>query len=590
MKLQLAGVVFTVLLALSSLARAQNNPNVNMDDFVPSVHAWDNLGVSSTRIDKGVTPSAGMWLTYRKNALSMQGAAGGAQVLSDQLVADFTGAISLFGWASIGLDIPVFFMSNGDDPTALGANLVQADGASLGDIRLSAKVKFWDNGNKGVGLGLVQDLSLPTATGDNFTGEDTVASRTNLVLDYNKNGWSAALNLGYFARSDAEEFLPAIGDELLIGAGLVIPILCDDLEVLLTSNTRTYASDPFAGENYTAVNFLAGLKVRPLDGLVLTAAGGSGYGTMPGNPEWQAMLNIGFERKPQSCDLDGDGVCDRKDECRDVPGPADNAGCPDQDRDGVLDAQDRCPTVHGKKHLEGCPDRDDDDIADFKDQCPDVKGLAQFAGCPDSDEDGIPDDGDNCPKVKGLAKFKGCPDRDGDGVQDSMDKCPDLPGAPKTAGCPDKDSDGIFDAEDKCPDVWGTAKYAGCPPPTPKKVQITAKKIVILDKVFFATGKSRIMSKSYSLLRDVATVLKDNPWVKKVQIEGHTDDVGKKDFNLKLSQDRADAVMKFLIKQGVEADRLESVGYGPDKPLVDEKTKDARAQNRRVEFSIIDPK
>jgi OOP family OmpA-OmpF porin len=575
-------------LAWTSSALAQDNPNVNMDDFMPSVHAWDTIGVGTTRIEEGLTPNAGMWLTYRRNALKVIGGGNEAALVQNQLVADFYGALSLFGWASIGLDVPVFFMSNGESPSAVAANLTQADGASLGDIRLSGKVKFWDNGNKGFGMGLMQDVTVPSATGDKFTGEDSFSSRTNLMMDYQKNGWSAALNLGYLARKNVDSFRPPVRDELLLGAGLVVPIICDDLELLLTSNTRTAAEDPFGGETKLATNFLGGVRGRPIDGLVLTAAGGAGYGTMPGNPEWQAMINIGYERKPSSCDLDGDGLCDRKDECPNLAGPAENMGCPDKDRDGILDAEDLCPNEKGPREFQGCPDRDKDGIIDNKDKCPDVAGIAQFGGCPDSDKDGIEDAQDKCPKVAGLPAFGGCPDTDGDGIEDAQDKCPKVAGVAVTNGCPDKDQDSIADGDDKCPDVWGTPKYEGCPPPTPAKVQITKTKIVILDKVFFATGKSAIKKQSYSLLRDVATVLKENDWVKKVRIEGHTDDVGKHDNNLKLSQERADAVKAFLFKQGVAQERMEAVGYGPDKPLVNEKTKEARAQNRRVEFSIID--
>jgi OmpA-OmpF porin, OOP family len=588
MKKALTALALTTLVWFSADVLAQNNPNVNMDDFAPSVHAWDTIGVGTTRINKGVTPNFGLWTTYRRNALKVVGGGTDAALIQNQLVGDFYGAFSILGWASIGLDVPVFFMSDGESPASVASNLTQAEGASLGDIRASAKIKFWDNGNKGFGLGLMQDITMPTASGDNFTGEDFLTSRTNLILDYQKNGWSLALNLGYLVREDVESFAPPIRDELLLSAGLVVPIICDDLELLLTSNTRTAANDPFASESKLATNFIGGLRGRPINGLVLTAAGGSGYGTMPGNAEWQAMLNIGFERKPNSCDLDGDGLCDADDECPEIPGPVEYAGCPDKDRDGILDSDDLCPDHKGSREMQGCPDRDKDGIADRQDKCPEVAGLAKFNGCPDSDGDGIIDDQDKCPKVAGVADFAGCPDSDGDSIEDAKDECPEVPGKVATKGCPDKDDDYIADSKDKCPDVWGTPKFEGCPPPTPKKVQITKTKIIILDKVYFATNKSKIKSKSYSLLKDVATVLKDNAWVKKVRIEGHTDDTGKHESNVKLSQARAEAVKTYLIKQGVASERLEAVGHGPDKPLVNDTTKEARAQNRRVEFSIVE--
>ena len=423
----ISAIAMIAVLWTSSAVLAQNNPNVNMDDFVPSVHAWDTLGVGTTRINEGVTPSVGFWTTYRRNALKVVGGGNEASLVQNQLVGDFYGALSILGWASIGLDVPVFFMSNGESPAAVASNLTQADGASLGDVRLSAKLKFWNNGNKGFGMGLMQELTIPTATGDKFTGEESFTSRTHLLADYNKNGWSLALNLGYLGREHVNSFAPPVRDEFLIGAGLVVPLICDNLELLLTSNTRTASEDPFGSESKLATNFIGGLRGRPVDGLVLTAAGGTGYGTMPGNAEWQAMINIGFEKRPNSCDLDGDGLCDSKDECPEIPGPAASAGCPDKDRDGILDADDLCPDTKGSQAMQGCPDRDEDGIADRQDQCPDVAGKAEFNGCPDKDGDGIVDGKDRCPDVAGVAKFAGCPDTDADGIEDANDECPRCP-------------------------------------------------------------------------------------------------------------------------------------------------------------------
>lgn len=591
MKNSLRFAALTFVLLLTSNARA-DNPNVNMNDFSPSVHSWDIGNISTTRIAPHLEISGGLWMVYRKNALNLENPQGAdaTQLISDQLVSDLYFAVPLLNIASIGVDIPIFFVSSGDDPSAIVGSMSQAEGASFGDARLSGKVKFWDNGNKGFGVGLLQDLTLPTATGDKFTGEDTVTSRTALILDWSGSGFVVGTNLGYLARGNSTAFNPEIADELHLGLGVQIPIICDDLELLLANNTRTTAASAFESDAHMGSTFLGGLRVRPVDGLLLTGMGGAAIGHLPGTPEWEAMLNLGFEPKPNSCDLDGDGLCDSEDKCPTIPGPKVSAGCPDRDLDGVMDDADRCPAVPGEIDLDGCPDRDKDKIADFKDRCPDHPGPFETKGCPDTDGDGIIDPDDACPKVAGLKKFSGCPDTDGDGIEDEVDDCPKVPGPMNTGGCPDKDSDGIKDSDDKCPDVWGTPKYKGCPPPTPKKVKITKKKIVILDKVFFASNRAKIKRVSHSILKDVSSVLKDNPWVKKIRVEGHTDDVGKDKYNLELSQKRADAVKDFLIKEGVEAERIEAVGYGETKPLVEGKSKDARDPNRRVEFSIINPK
>jgi OmpA-OmpF porin, OOP family len=101
-------------------------------------------------------------------------------------------------------------------------------------------------------------------------------------------------------------------------------------------------------------------------------------------------------------------------------------------------------------------------------------------------------------------------------------------------------------------------------------------------------NSAQIQPRSYSLLNQVALTIKANPDIDKLRIEGHTDDTGPRDQNMKLSKARADSVKRYLVGRGVNPKRLEAEGYGPDKPLVDEKTPAARAKNRRVEFVIED--
>ncbi len=128
------------------------------------------------------------------------------------------------------------------------------------------------------------------------------------------------------------------------------------------------------------------------------------------------------------------------------------------------------------------------------------------------------------------------------------------------------------------------------PPPVPiekkPKVYIEKEKIVITETIHFEIGKAVILPISYSILNAVAEVLRQNPNIK-VRIEGHTDSIGSDVFNMKLSQARADSVMKYLISQGIDPTRLEAKGYGETLPIADNATPEGRAKNRRVEFTII---
>ncbi len=122
----------------------------------------------------------------------------------------------------------------------------------------------------------------------------------------------------------------------------------------------------------------------------------------------------------------------------------------------------------------------------------------------------------------------------------------------------------------------------------PTLVELKEDQIVILDKVYFAFDGDQIDPRSQQLLDEVATVLRVHPEVKKVEVGGHTDDRGKDAYNLDLSQRRVDSVRKYLIEKGVEPARLEAKGYGETKPIESNKTAEGRANNRRVEFAIVE--
>lgn len=287
-------------------------------------------------------------------------------------------------------------------------------------------------------------------------------------------------------------------------------------------------------------------------------------------------------------DTDGDGIADKLDVCPETPAgvSVDAKGCPlDTDGDGIADYLDACPKVKGLAPFSGCPDSDGDGVADKDDNCANTpKGVKVDAkGCPlDSDGDGVADYLDDCPKVKGLSQFKGCPDTDGDGIQDKDDKCPTVKGLAQFKGCPDTDGDGISDNEDKCPKVKGTLENKGCP-----EVKAEVKKIFTqaLQGIQFESGKDVIKKTSFSILDQVVNVMNENPEYKLI-INGHTDSQGNPDANLILSQKRAESVKTYFVNKGLDASRFTAHGFGPNKPVADNKLAAGRAKNRRVEFIV----
>ncbi|HXB06758.1 MAG TPA: OmpA family protein [Puia sp.] len=238
----------------------------------------------------------------------------------------------------------------------------------------------------------------------------------------------------------------------------------------------------------------------------------------------------------------------------------------DSDRDGVYDEVDLCPLQPGPAAWHGCPvpDTDHDGVDDEHDSCRTVPGVARYNGCPvpDTDHDGIDDEHDSCKTVPGLARYNGCP-------------------------IPDRDHDGINDEEDKCPDSAGTVENHGCPVVVVPEIkqEETDQINFIARNVNFASASDKLLDSSSIAMDQLAgLLLAHSTW--HLTIEGYTDNSGSPDKNLLLSRKRADAVRAYLIRKGISAARLSSIGYGQEHPLTDNLTARGRATNRRVELKL----
>lgn len=235
-------------------------------------------------------------------------------------------------------------------------------------------------------------------------------------------------------------------------------------------------------------------------------------------------------------------------------------------------------------------DTDGDGVPDTIDECPTVAGLSAFKGCPDTDGDGVADKNDECPTVAGPAVLNGCPDKDGDGVADKNDKCPDVAGPAKNNGCPyaDTDGDGVTDDIDQCPTVKGTLANNGCPDPAVIKKEEAQKAVEAAShNIYFQTGSANLLmnASTKGALTDVVKAMNENPDTQLV-IEGHTDNVGSEAMNKKLSLKRASSVKAALLKKGLAASRVETIGYGEEQPIETNATAAGRAKNRRVVLKL----
>jgi OmpA-OmpF porin, OOP family len=287
-----------------------------------------------------------------------------------------------------------------------------------------------------------------------------------------------------------------------------------------------------------------------------------------------AGLNFTMGGSPR--DTDGDGVPDRLDACGGTPPGAtvDARGCPsDSDGDGIFDGIDRCPDTQ-------------------------AGALVDAYGCPvDSDGDGVFDGIDRCPDTpaRAIVDARGCPiDSDGDGVYDGLDRCPETPAGAVVdeSGCPiDSDGDGVYDGIDRCPDTPSGVKVdeRGCPIPTSiRETELLDTGLIRLSNVRFESGKATLRPESYVVLREVGAILARWPQLR-IEIGGHTDSIGPEDFNLRLSEQRAQAVYEWLVENFPSASTSQYIvrGYGESRSIATNDTAEGRAENRRVEFRVL---
>ncbi len=532
----------------------------------------------------------GLWVGYSDDPLNLYTQMDGADrervgsLVARRLGADVVAAFDLWKRVQLGLSVPLI-LSQSDDLGALMATPPELSGFGLGDVRLTPKLALLKQGRSPLSAAVLVGVSLPTASTEDYGGETRTVLAPELALSRAfASGFKLVGNVGYTWRDTTTALDLVVDDEVharvgagyWFGAGGGAPVELDATFALATA-----AEDLLGAFNRNYAEAKLGVNWDPTRQLRLFAIGGVGVAEGFGTPDWRALAGLRLDPMPRD---------------KAAPVVADN----DRDGDGILDGADQCPTepedLDSFEDVNGCPDPDNDadTILDVADKCPlepeDVDSFEDDNGCPDpdNDADGVPDVSDKCPLQAGPEENGGCPDpdRDGDGVVDRVDACPDQAGPAARQGCPDRDGDTVIDTADNCPDEPGPPENQGCA--KEQLVKITGGKLEILDVVYFKLNKAVIEKRSYALLDNVASVLGAHEEIKKVRVEGHTDSQGSDASNKKLSQNRANAVRKYLVDAGVDASRLDAMGFGEEKPLQDNRTKEGRAANRRVEFVITE--
>lgn len=545
--LAVLGAVAVVLGAREGRA-AEDIGAYGVERFRPAIDGEGILDVDSANVLSPWEVNAALWLGYAHEPLAVYRRTGDALVRAGALVGPRVGAnallaIGVLDWLELGVDVPVVvFQARGALPEELPLSPLTPTG--LGDVRLVPKLQVLRAERAFVDLALVPHLTLPTSLprGD-YLGEKFVTVAPELVVSRDLRGTRLAAGAGYRARSFTKSGGVVAGHEAFYRLGVALPLEGGGARppVVLEGTIDgavTVLPEPGA---HAPLEALGGARID-LGPLELYCAGGAGILGAPGVPDFRALVGVRY-----------------------------TADIVDGDRDGVQAAADRCP-----------------------DQAEDLDRHADDDGCPedDADGDGVGDAADRCPQAPedadGFEDQDGCVDDDNDldGVVDARDRCPRSPGDLDFDGCrpPDRDADRVPDHLDACPDIAARGYANGC---LPVVVEVKPQRIEFKEPLQFATGSAVLSPESAALCDSIAATLAAHPEVVRIRIEGHTDDTGYREQNMKLSRRRAEAVRDALVTRGIAAARLVAEGFGASRPIVEGTSADARRQNRRVELIVI---
>jgi len=501
------------------------------------------------------------------------------------------------------------------------ASETTAGGGGFGDLRLGGQVAFITEEGP-FQAGFVPWLDLPSGDETRYLGNSKLAGGAAVA-------GSAEAGPVTFSGDVGMQFDPAGvsnpdgANSVLVGVAVgVMP--ADGWGITAESRLEpSFIESPVPGTGAPS-EMLYHVRHKWESGWHFMAGGAHAITAGTGAPLFRTFAGFGWEseKDPQPRDTDGDGIPDKADECVEIPetvnGWRDMDGCPDDIgrlkikvflNDELVDKAK--VTVTGPK---GTSDHPAGSVPAFEGLPGDsFSAQALYAACFEGAGETTLEPGKNRIRIDLLRKEGNVKvivkTPEGESVDDAFIKWlpPEHNRGCQAEGEAPIGAEGVFtqavgmgkhefvvQAEERSPQKFtvkvdhnGTAVVEVVMKAA--KTKLSANKIEILEKVFFETGSNVIKEESFELLEEVATVLIANPHIKKVQVDGHTDNRGDDEFNQNLSQRRAQSVVNKLVRLEVAADRLEAVGYGESKPIATNNSNKGRAQNRRVEFVIIDP-
>lgn len=611
--------------------------DVNAQRFRPSVDGHGFVKLEDAALAPAGSVGAALWFNHADDPFVFRYADDSGELpilgtVGTTSVAAFYSA----GWVRIGADLPVHLYRTAFLPDGLGASsdlgeAVEGLPPGLGDMRLSAKLRLLEESGS-LGAVVWADALLPTGGRDGWTSGGVPGMRAGGSATVPAAGGTLLATLGVQSGNGSEFGGLQVTPAGLWGIGASRP-LTDAVWLSAELDGEYWFGN--AGESGGApIEWLLAAHANPTGDLVATIGGGTGLTRGVGAPDLRLLAAIRWAPGPDRGDA----------------GPVAASSDGDLDGDGILDALDTCPTqpedMNGIRDDDGCPDAGGLVPTTFE-----VVSTAgtPIAGARldllDGPETGswIASDGavrravppgrytvearaDRFATVQATSEVpSGAPSHS---VRMMLAPPADMghlvvravgpSGVPVagaevrvlgTLGIPLKTgSDGIFEA-DLIPgsyeatvaapgwtaasrtfkiDPAGKADLMVFLEPTGVVVDTKSKQIFLHRKVFFELDKADLKLGSLAVLDDLVQTLQQHPEVVKLRIEGHTDTQGADDYNLKLSRARAQAVVDYLVKNGIAAKRLEAAGHGEERPLQLGESETVHATNRRVEFHIVE--
>ena len=516
-----------LLWGLSGVAVAQESiPEFDAQNVRPTIDARRTLLTD----DAGLAPSNSflgkLVFSSARDQLTFTLNRNGEErsVLKNVMLADLILAYTVSQFR-IGMDVPVVLQATSDVAPSEGG---------LGDLALDFRGTILVPNKAPVGMAIAARFGAPTSTVNLPIGGSGFGYEASLIVDKNVGDLLAALNLGYRGRPPTQLDNFKVDDQIVTRMGLGYQLTKG---VGLSGDVVGYVQPSAPMENAAngAWEGVLGGWYRPNDNFVFRLGAGAGLSSGIGTSKFRMLASAGYEPEP-SIDTDGDGMLDRDDGCPESP----------EDFDGHEDA-------------DGCLDEENPVRILFRD--PYGYPVDDLVVSMENEDDGS--------QAEGSAQFEQLL----------------TPGVWVVTGT----APGFNRFEDDFTVEEGQAfdaVYVLDPVVAPPQVRVTRQAIRITDKIYFEVNQAVLSTRSYGILDAIASTMNSHPEVTRVRVEGHTDSRSSDQYNMDLSQERADAVRDYLINAGVQPGRLVAVGKGEREPLDKRETPDAWELNRRVEFII----